>query len=185
MDKKIDLSKIRTGDVINCLPRKTLLSRIISAVTGGAYSHTAIFLVLDGVVFVADSQIIGFTLKTFEEWTAKYGYKYDVYRDPFADEDQDKNTILGFCGIGYDFEGLVFRQPRKYWIRFTNKVRKYLGKPLKSEWIDRGDQEEGKRMYCSEVVMRIRKAPKWGQMSPQEAFDYQINRRYRFVCNNY
>lgn len=171
----MNLKKIQTGDVANCFPRKKLLSRLISKVSKGDFSHTAIFIVLDGIVFVADSQISGFTLKTYDEWVNRYGYEYIVSRGG----SNSKKDILALCGIKYDFEGLFVRHPRKYWIRFTNRFRKALGMNLKSEWKHRPN--EGKRMTCSEAIMRIKGAEGWESMSPQEAWDYQMKNKYKII----
>lgn len=183
MKKTIDLSQIQTGDVINCRPRKTFLSKAISIITKGSFSHTGTFLVLGGIVFVVDAQKDGFNPRLFEEWTDEYGYEYVVYRAPNSNPSEKQDKILALCGTDYDLEGLLIRQPRKYWIRFTNRFRKLFRKPLKAEWIHKGEAE-GFKMTCSEAIMRIEGAEGWESMSPQEAFEYQMSHGYGFIGSN-
>lgn len=142
--------------ILHCY-RKTILSRLIRLFTKSIYSHTAVLFEWYGVLYVIDAQKDGVKIRTFEDWTRKYGYGYDAHE--LTSDKYDITDIVSRLRskdgkTKYDVVSLVFRQPLEL---------------ITDAWLEANDPYD--KMYCSELVawaMRIREAYK---MSPKDLFD--------------
>jgi len=150
------------GDVLHCR-RKNLLSRLIRFATRSQFSHTAMIVIMNDQIFVADSQADGTNLRTYQNWMNKYQYEFIVSREidlPYDEmisalRDDRLKSIVGVTG--YDFLSLFWYQPR------------YI---ISGKWRGKRKDEAKDRMFCSEFVAYVIGMPNWWKASPQALFNY-------------
>lgn len=146
------------GDILHC-SSNGFLGRCIKFVTRSTINHTAIVLLIDGEVFISDSQQNGTNLKTLENWNNAYNYQYKIHRYKFNSEKWGRSLrvrALSKIGItGYDFASLLIWQPI------------YL---LTRKWYGRKEGKAEKRMYCSEYVGYCHDIPEFWKHNPDELF---------------
>lgn len=148
--------RFKTGDVLHCRGKR-LLSKLIMWATESRWSHTAIFIEVWGQPYIIEAQGNGVNLKPFDQWEKKYGYYYEVSRNPF-EFDAKKFSLYATSKVGttgYDFLSLLVRQPWRI-LTGSYKVRK----------------DEYEKMYCSEYVMWTHGIETAYRMSPQDVWDY-------------
>jgi hypothetical protein len=147
----------KTGDIFHCRSYG-VIGRLIRWATGSIFNHSAVYIEIWGQGYIIDSQRKGTNLIPFEEWEAKWNYKYVVHRDPFlTDHKYFSLRALSKSGnTGYDFASLLIRHPISL---------------LTGRWKHKGDKEE-KRMYCSEYVAWCHHIEGSYRMTPQDLYEY-------------
>lgn len=163
----IDL--IQTGDILHCRGKR-LLSRMIMRFTKSAWSHTALAVRIDNALFVIDAQKDGVNLRPFEAWHKEYNYEFLVHRSQTM---IFRNTIqqraLSKVGhTAYDFVSLIARQPIEL---------------ISGKWKERKDPT--RKMYCSEFVAWVYAHPKYYSMSPEDVFQWCMEREFIEIYKNH
>jgi len=172
MNKK---AQFQHGDVLHCYSTR-LLSRAIRRVTRGRFNHTAIVVQWAGMLFIADSQNDGTQLRPFDEWTAKYGYKYIIHRsilypDLTFQENLTERVLKVIGSTPYDFKSLLWYYPR------------YV---VSGRWRGKRKDAALKRMFCSEFVAYVHNVDNFWKISPQELYEIlEDNKIYFQVWNDY
>lgn len=125
--------------------------------TKSKWSHTAIYIEIWGRPYIIEAQKNGVNVKEYSEWLRKYGYYFEVSRNPhLTDYKLYSINAMSKVGVtGYDFVSLLIRQPL---LIITGKWRK------------RKFEED--RMYCSEYALWTHDIEKSYRMSPQNVYDY-------------
>jgi len=141
--------------------RDKWLSRQIRRFTRSNWSHVAIVLNYNGVIFVVDSQKNGTNIKEFSVWMDQYKYEFirvrrwDWSTRPYKGQVIDRiHKVMGVTG--YDFKSLLIKQPI------------YL---LTGKWLGKKNEAATKRMYCSEFVAYAFNMNKFWKMHPQKLLD--------------
>lgn len=162
---------LRTGDILHCTGKK-LLSKLISKATKSTFSHTALYVEIWGQPYVIDAQKNGVNVKPWDEWLAKYDYKFIATRfTKKLDEKTLATKALSKVGLtGYDFEGLLLKQPFKL---------------LTGKWRQKPEQKEEDKMYCSEYVAWVWDIPESYKMSPEDVWNYCLARRSRIIAERH
>ena len=123
--------KLGSVAVLHC-HGEAVIARLIGEATQSKYTHTAVFMLIDGKPYIFDSQKDGFTMKPFDKWVKKYRYDYTA-------TDASGLITLDECrkieGRKYDHVSLLVRQPIEL---------------LTDQWVL--DNISDKRLYCSEAV---------------------------------
>jgi len=147
----------KTGDIFHCRSYG-LIGRGIRWATKSQFNHSAIFIEIWGQGYIIDSQRKGTNLIPFEEWEKKWGYEYEVHRDPFlyVYTDFSIKALSKSGNTGYDFGSLLLRQPIHL---------------LTGEWKQRPDKHD-KRMYCSEFVAWCHNIETYYKTTPQDLYEY-------------
>lgn len=161
---------LKDGDVLHCQGSRTL-SKLIRWFTRSTYSHTALFITIDGNPFVIDAQKDGVQVRAFESWQKDYNYKVVAHRAKFTESSVMKLKERALSKVGttaYDFEGLILKSPIEL---LTGKWKK---KPVEDE-----------RMFCSEYVMWVFNAEHSYRMNPQDAYDWCWKNDFEIVFNNF
>lgn len=162
----MDTTKLKTGDILHCTSNR-LISRMIRKFTKSKFSHSALYVEIDGTAYVIDAQKDGVNMRLFSRWQAIYNYDYLVHRtsDLVFNPEIIVNRALSKCGTtAYDFEGLLWKQPIEL---ATGKWRK--------------EKCEECKMYCSEFVGWVWKADLSYRMSPQDLFEWCIKNNFTEV----
>lgn len=145
---------LQSGDILHCT-RKTLLSWIIKKLTRSQFSHTALFLRIEGIDFIIDAQKDGVNLRSFEQWMEKYKYKFLISRPLKHKEAEIKSRAFSKIGVtAYDFQGLLIKSPLKL---ITGRWRK--------------TKKEYDKMFCSEFVAWCFQREYAYHMSPQDLYE--------------
>ena len=126
--------------VLVCYGRSTI-SKLISIFTKSKITHVGFKVILEGKVFIAESQKDGFQLKTYENWAKQFKYKYEEYEVPSSYKDVRLNIYDNLSQVPYDFRLFVLRYPRHILSKMFNRKDK----------LDSVRNEE-KRQICSESV---------------------------------
>ena len=162
------VSEFKNYDILHCSRRKWI-SRLIMWFTGSRFCHTAIFVQVDGLPFIVDSQADGTNLRPYQEWIKKFNYAFLVTRDTSetaADKTQQRKRIFAIIGhTGYDYESLLIRQPLLI---------------LTGRWRTRG-KKENERLYCSESVAYIKGWEDSERLSPQGVFERCLKHKNTIV----
>jgi len=159
-------TNLNTGDILHCSSNR-LISRIIKRLTKSKFSHSAFFIEIWGQPYVIDAQKDGVNLRPWNEWLDKYVYDIVAHRSSrkYSSDALAKRAMTKIGHTGYDFEGLLFKQPLKL---------------LTGKWFVRKNESE--RMYCSEFVAWVYGAERSYKMSPQDLYElclksefYEVN----------
>jgi hypothetical protein len=146
---------LKTGDILHCRGHKWLSKSIMWA-TKSDVSHTAIFVEVWGQPCVIDSQKDGTNIRPFYEWVKKYNYDFTISRKVGIDEKAIAKRALQKVGFtGYDFEGLIIKQPLKI---------------LFGTWKNKANEDN--RMFCSEYVAWVHEIPNHNRLTPKEVRDF-------------
>lgn len=155
---------LKGGDVLHCT-RDTFLSKLIRRVTRSEKtSHTALCIELYGEIFIVDSQYDGTRIRTFEEWTNDYSYKYIVTRPPVRIS--NANMLKGvshYINTSYGYVDLV----------------RHLIKSVTGVWL--GGKREDDHLVCSEFVMRIYGNPEAYKTTPAEAYLWCLESGFKII----
>jgi hypothetical protein len=154
---------LKTGDILHCRGHRWL-SRSIMWATKADVSHTAIYVEVWGQPCIIDSQKDGTNIRPFEEWVKEYNYHFTISRKIGLNETELAKKALTKVGFtGYDFEGLLIRQPLKL---------------LFGTW--RNKKNESERMFCSEFVAWVHDIPNHFRLSPKDVKEYCANSKEFF-----
>ena len=125
---------LKTGDILHC-SSKRLISKLIKKATKSNFSHTALFIEIWGQPYVIDAQKDGINVRPWDAWMEKYNYDLVIHRstDLVNEKTFAQRALTKVGHTGYDFEGLLLRQP----------IELITGK-----WLEKGDKNV--KMYCSE-----------------------------------
>lgn len=112
-------------------------------------THAGHFRKINGELFIVDAQKDGYNPKPLQAHLNEYDYSFVIYRKNFTPEEliQLEQIEFALIGLEYDFESLVLRHPRK---RILEVAEKLSGKDF-DEWKERTEEEEKRRLYCSEA----------------------------------
>lgn len=168
---------IKTGDIANCLRRKSFFSWLVYVFTKGKYTHTASFIRYGEELFVIDAQTNGFTPKHFEVWLDEYKYKFDLKRKTVIDEKKFIKRAEELYSRPYDKKNFILRHPLKAFRKWLNKFRRNKLVLWKEK-----DSEKFKEVTCSEAIAYLHKEDGAESLTPQEYFDRQVSPRY-FTIN--
>lgn len=159
------MNNFKTGDILHCSSNRAI-SKLIRKFTKSKFSHSALYLEIDGTAYIVDAQKDGVNLRLFSRWTEIYNYNYVVHRSQKNNnEEVIKNRALSKCGTtAYDFEGLLVKQPIEL---ATGKWRK--------------ERCEECKMYCSEFVGWVFKADLSYRMSPQDLYEWCLKNNFTEV----
>ena len=115
------------------------------------------FIEIWGQPYVIDAQADGVNVRPWNEWMKKYGYDIVAHRSSseFDSKELAKRALTKVGHTGYDFEGLIVKQPIEL---------------LTGGWKKKSDEEQ--RMYCSEFVAWVYAVNKSYRMSPQDVFEW-------------
>lgn len=156
---------LKTGDILHCRNNR-LLSKLIRWATKSKWSHTAIYMELNGRPFIIEAQKNGVNIKTFDNWEKQYGYYWEAHRNlemghevPFVDRALSKAGVTG-----YDFDDLILKHP---WRIITGK------------WKREPNEEDD--MYCSFFAMWCHREPDAYKMRPDEAFAHCEKHRGKYM----
>lgn len=144
--------ELQNGDILHCSGNK-LLSGIIKHVTNSVFSHTALVLEINGMIFICDSQKDGTRIRSISKWEKDHNYKYVVSR-PINEPKDLINKVEPYLNSRYGFIDLV----RHLIYRYT-KI-----------WL--GSRREDKNLVCSEFVMRVYGAKDAYKKTPQDAYTW-------------
>jgi len=178
MQKTISSKDLRDFDVLFCVG-DGVLSKAITTATQSEFSHVAHFRLINGKPYIVDAQKNGLTAKTWDDWVNEFNYRFVVLREPnltalkLANYQEIEFDLLG---TRYDYESLGFRHPKKIITNILNRFRKNK----KDGWKERTDEQEVKRLYCSEHVATVRGFAE-KQLTPQEVFTECMLRGYKEV----
>lgn len=164
---------IRTGDVANCLRRKTFFSWLIYVVTKGKYTHTASFIRYGRQLFVIDAQKDGFKPKHFDVWLKEYNYKFEIKRKVIFDAEAFKEKAEELYSTPYDKKNFVFRHPLKAFRKWINKFRRNKLVLWKEK-----DSEKFKEVTCSEAIAYLHGEVGAESLTPSEYEALQVSPNY-------
>lgn len=173
---KISKDQLQEFDLLFCV-RDTPLSEAIRTVSASEFSHVGHVRVKAGKVAVVDAQADGYSAKRWEDWVAKYDYKFIVMRLPnmtaerIAELDAREHLLLG---KEYDVKGLVIDQPKKQIVKFLNKFRR------KQKEASAKQRNAEARLYCSEAEATLFGAPHT-DLTPQELLEWTIDEGAKMV----
>lgn len=173
---KISKDQLHEFDLLFCV-RDTALSRAIRTVSASEFSHVGHVRVKAGKVTVVDAQADGYSAKRWEDWVAKYDYKFIVMRLPYitpvkiTELDAREHLLLG---KEYDVKGLVIDQPKKQITKLLNKFRR------KDKEASAKQRNAEARLYCSEAEATLYGAPHT-DLSPQELLEWTIDEGAKMV----
>jgi len=148
--------KGKPGDILIC-QGSSWISRAIMKITGGVWSHTALYTEVWNRPGVIEAQKNGVNFKLWDVWRNKWNYSFIVFRHN-AEFDSKELMIKAFeqCGeTKYDF--------------FTF-FRRAFGDRKK-----RSSVKENKKFICSEFTAYMFGIPNGYDQTPQEQFDYLVN----------
>lgn len=150
------MQNLKTGDILHCRG-KGFLSWMIRWITNSEFNHTAVYIEIWGQPYIIEAQKNGVNVKHYDGWIRKYGYYYEAHRKPFYFDQREYSTrAMRKVGLtGYDFGGVIFRQP---WLIITGNWHK--------------KRNEGEKMYCSEYVMWTHGVVESYKMSPDDVYQY-------------
>lgn len=153
---------MQTGDILHCTGH-SWLSGSIRWATKSQFSHSALFVMVWGMPYIIDSQNEGTNLRPFDEWVSKYKYTYIVHRAPWEITERDLaiRALSKVGHTGYDFEGLILKQP---WSLITGNYKK--------------KRNEEERMYCSEYVSWVYGISESYRMTPQDLYDWTTEKKF-------
>jgi hypothetical protein len=159
---------LKNGDILHC-GRKSLMSSIIRRVTKSSrISHTALVLILEGQLFIVDSQWDGTRIRTYENWEQKWNYRYIVTRGlPFR---HNPSIILKEISEHIN-------KPYGYWALVKHLIYSWTGK-----WIS--SKDENKHLICSEFVALIAKMPNSHKATPIKLYNYVMEEGYDVIPHN-
>jgi hypothetical protein len=163
-------------DLLFCV-RDTALSEAIRAVSASEFSHVGHVRVKAGRVSVVDAQADGYSAKKWEDWVAKYGYKFIVMRLPNLTADKitelDAREHL-LIGKEYDHKGLLVDQPKKQITKLLNKFRR------KDKEAHARQKNADARLYCSEAEATLYGAERT-DLTPQEFLEWTIDQGAKMI----
>jgi hypothetical protein len=156
----------KTGDIFHCRSYG-LIGRCIRWATKSQFNHSAVFIEIWGQGYIIDSQRKGTNVIPFDEWEKKWGYEYEVHRDPFLQNHKyfSLRALSKSGNTGYDFGSLLLRHP----------ISLITGK-----WKHKGDKEE-KRMYCSEFAAWCHHIETFYRTTPQDLYQHCINNKFQII----
>ena len=157
--QKMNPTNLKTGDILHCTG-KHLLSKLIMKFTKSKFSHSALFIEIWGQPYVIDAQKDGVNLRPWYAWNEEYGYTIIAMRPTNFKPDSkefSKRSMTKIGHTGYDFVGLLIRQP----------IRLLFGK-----WNIK--KNEGDKMFCSEYVAWTYSAEKSYKMSPEDLYNWCV-----------
>ena len=111
---------LQTGDILHCT-RKSLLSWLIRKVTKSDFNHTALVIEIWDQIYIIGSQKEGTYPRSFNDWTKKYGYKYEISRPFDINKEEFSKKAFSKSGTVYDFSTLLIRGP---WKLLTGRWKK-------------------------------------------------------------
>lgn len=155
------------GDTFHCW-RESLIGNMIKKITKSKFSHTALFIRIDGEPFIIDSQADGTQLRHFDKWMAKYEYNFIVMRFTASiyPAKTHRQAALRYVGVKYGYADLL----RHLLYRKTGL------------WL--GLDKEHKRMVCSEYRMKVHdeffdtEDLRIEKMSPKDVFEWERERGF-------
>lgn len=152
----VDYSRLKTGDILHCSGTR-VISKLIKAATRSEYSHTALFIWIWDSPYVIDAQKDGVNLRPFDEWMKEFNYTIKVHRssDVVNEKSLATKALSKSGNTGYDFEGLLIRQPLKL---------------VTGKW--KADPNKEERMFCSEYVAWVYGIKDSYKMTPQELYEW-------------
>lgn len=177
MSGKLSIQEIitvaQTADLVMCRGKR-VVSKAIMRATKSNWSHAAIFIKLEGRLFVIDAQRDGVNLRPFEAWHLKYNYEFEVFRSYSSNYQHAPNYVKSRAfqkiGVtGYDFESLIIRQPIKL---------------ITGEWRVRV-AKEGDRMVCTEFTAWSYSIPEWFKMDPDGMYNWIQENGLVQIAKNY
>jgi len=147
---------LKTGDILHCRNNRWL-SKLIRWATRSSWSHTAIYIEINGRPFIIEAQKNGVNIKTFDNWEKQYGYYWEAHRNlAMPPERVFFDRAISKAGVtGYDFDDLIIKHP---WRLITGKWKR--------------EPNEDEDMYCSYYAMWTHEVPDAYKMRPDEAFAY-------------
>lgn len=166
--EKIKQHQLQHGDILHCRGSR-IISKLIKFFTGSEYSHTALFVKVNGRGYVVDAQSNGLNLKSFETWQGYYDYSFDIHRRRNISDkinDHMNKAIEENMGVNsYDFASLLWFQPR------------YI---FGGKWNGKKGAEAKEKFYCSEFVAYSHLFPEWWLYSPKKLFQECSKRNFYF-----
>ena len=173
--KTISDKQLHDFDVLFCVG-DGVLSKAITTATQSEFSHVAHFRIINGKSYIVDAQKNGLTAKSWDDWNKEFNYRFVPLREPnltalkLATYNEKEFDLLG---TRYDYESLGYRHPKKIITGILNRFRK----KQKDGWKERTDEQEIKRLYCSEHIATVRDFAE-KQLTPQEVFTECMLRGY-------
>lgn len=150
--------QLKSGDILHCR-RSTFLSWMIQTLTKSRFSHSALFLIIEGQHFVVDAQKDGVNLRSFDAWMKKYNYQFIVSRCSCGTMNRVKHNAFQKIGVtAYDFKGLLIKSP----------IELIFG-----TW--RKEKNAQSKMYCSEFVAWSYDILSSYRISPEELYQICLN----------
>lgn len=173
---KISKDQLQEFDLLFCV-RDTALSEAITTVTASEFSHVGHVRVKAGKVAVVDAQADGYSAKRWEDWVARYDYRFIVMRLPYVTGDKvvelDAREHL-LLGKEYDRKGLLVDQPKKQITKLLNRFRR------KQKEASAKQRNAEAALYCSEAEATLYGAPRT-DLSPQEFLEWIIDEGAKMV----
>ena len=154
MLKNLNTIQLKEGDVLHCTSNGWL-AKLIKFFTKSKINHTALVVKMGYHLFIIDAQANGVNVKTVDEWTRKYKYKYIISR-PREFSSTHKHKAFSRIGItGYDFMALL----NQLWYVLTGI------------WTGKTHESARHRMYCSEFVAYVFNIEEWWKKSPKDVYE--------------
>jgi len=151
---------LKHGDILHCSGQR-IISKGIKLFTKSEFSHTALFILINGEPFVIDAQKDGVNPRPFDKWVEKYNYKY-ISSSPEWEFDPLEKALSKSGTTGYDFELFALRYPSKI----------IKGLFTKKEVELRRVKNEGERMICSEFVAWVLGLENPQNYTPKDLYIY-------------
>lgn len=163
MSTVVDTAIFYNGDTFHCW-RDSFLSRLIRKETHSKFSHTAMFLRIDGNPYILDAQSDGIHLRPFDRWIEEYNYNFVVTRFASASLDslQYRKVGMSYLDTKYGYVDLL-----RHWIYRNTRI-----------WL--GIDKEYKKLVCSELRMLIHDNffnvdERIESMSPGDVYTWEMN----------
>ena len=153
------MKQIKDGDILHC-KSNSVLSKLIRYFTKGRYSHTALVISLEGILFIVDSQHDGTRIRTFEAWKNTYNYKYKISR-PLDPKQKLLQEVKEYINTSYGYGDML----RHLFLSYTGI------------WL--GSKRESKHLICSEFVMRIYGMKDAYRANPTDAYIWCLENDFK------
>lgn len=167
--KTIEVSRLRSGDILVCTSESDLGKTIMKA-TGGEFSHTAVIVEINGILYVFDAQLKGCKPMLLKHWIDKWGYDFRVFRNPNpkASDIDLSNWYLQFSGVDYDVKGFSVGIIKSFLV--NSKLRFLVSdKTMNEKYRNNG------LFWCSELTMKF---------YVKDAHEYTPQKVYEWIKKN-
>ena len=173
--KTISVNRLRAGDILLCVGDSETAKTILKS-TGGKFSHTAVVVEINGILYVFDAQLKGCKPMLLDNWIRKWEYEFRVFRNPNPkiSDVALSNWYLQFSGVDYDVKGFSVGIVKSFLI---NSKLSFLvsNKTMHEKYKNNG------LFWCSELTMKLY-VEDAHQYTPQNVFDWvQKNNWYEII----